>query len=571
MIRFGLQVPDFTYPGCRARRAVRAGRDHRRHRRAGRVRRRHGDGPLLPAAAARPARPRDVRGVHAARRDRRPYRTGAARHARHRRHVPQPGRSSPRSSPPSTSISRGRAFLGIGAAWFDAEHRGLGVDFPPSERGWTCSKRRCRSAVRCSAASARRSTAQHYRTEDAINSPAPIRPGGPPIMVGGQGEKRTLRIAAQYADMANFNANFADIPRKLEVFAAHCAAVGRDPAGVNKTNLGMLVLAPTMEAAIAKRDDDAGPPRARLRQPPTADAVAGDGAPARRRPRQRGRAGAGAAGNRARRHRRSTCRPMPGTSNRLPTRVRCSTRSAADATPRPSRRSARPAALLMLNLTPQQWRSEVQTRVGRGRLVVSIGIDPDHQRARRERAFHNDRYADDPRRGMAKYYASSAGGTRFMARMLELAAGRDVLECGCGKGGKTLDLAPVARRVTAIDLSDVAVVRAAARPRLRRARVCFGVADASLLPFAAISFDVVVGSSLLHHVPIERASRDRARTAPRRRRTVPGTTRDEPVHQRVPAVHACAPLRRRTTALAPRSRRRAARCSNGCRSSPSTS
>ena len=72
-------------------------------------------------------------------------------------------------------------------------------------------------------------------------------------MIGGQGEKKTLRLMAQYADMANFTSGFDEIPRKLEVLAQHCADVGRDFDTINKTPLGMLVLGETMEDAEAKR------------------------------------------------------------------------------------------------------------------------------------------------------------------------------------------------------------------------------------------------------------------------------------------------------------------------------
>jgi alkanesulfonate monooxygenase SsuD/methylene tetrahydromethanopterin reductase-like flavin-dependent oxidoreductase (luciferase family) len=95
---------------------------------------------------------------------------------------------------------------------------------------------------------------QHYSVHDAINSPAPITPGGPPIMIGGQGEKKTLRLMAEHAEMANFTSGFDDLPHKLELLAAHCDAVGRDYSTINKTPLASLFLGETHEAAIAKVD-----------------------------------------------------------------------------------------------------------------------------------------------------------------------------------------------------------------------------------------------------------------------------------------------------------------------------
>jgi F420-dependent oxidoreductase-like protein len=150
-------------------------------------------------------------------------------------------------------ISKGRAFLGIGAAWFDQEHEALGVDFPPVKERFERLEEAlhiCRGMFR-----GERPTfeGKHYRVKDAINSPAPITPGGPPIMIGGQGEKKTLRLMAQHAEMANFTSGFDELPHKLEVLAQHCADVGRDMDTINKTPLGSLILGRTMEEAEGKR------------------------------------------------------------------------------------------------------------------------------------------------------------------------------------------------------------------------------------------------------------------------------------------------------------------------------
>jgi F420-dependent oxidoreductase-like protein len=151
-------------------------------------------------------------------------------------------------------VSKGRAFLGIGAAWFEEEHRGLGVEFPPAGMRLDMLEEAvqiCRAMFRDERPTF---SGQHFHTESALNSPPPVRAGGPPIMIGGQGEKRTARLVAQYADMWNCNSGFDELPRKLDALAAHCAEVGRDPASINKTPLGSLMLADTMEGAVAKRD-----------------------------------------------------------------------------------------------------------------------------------------------------------------------------------------------------------------------------------------------------------------------------------------------------------------------------
>src|SRR5436190_804049 len=150
-------------------------------------------------------------------------------------------------------ISNGRAFLGIGAAWFDVEHSALGVEFPPVKERFERLEEAlqiCRAMFRGERPSFE---GKHYRVNDVINSPAPITAGGPPIMIGGSGEKKTLRMMAQYAEMANFTAGYDEIPRKLEVLAGHCADVGRDIDTINKTPLGSIILGNTMEEAEAKR------------------------------------------------------------------------------------------------------------------------------------------------------------------------------------------------------------------------------------------------------------------------------------------------------------------------------
>jgi alkanesulfonate monooxygenase SsuD/methylene tetrahydromethanopterin reductase-like flavin-dependent oxidoreductase (luciferase family) len=75
----------------------------------------------------------------------------------------------------------------------------------------------------------------HYRIERVLNRPRPIQPGGPRIMVGGGGEKRTLKLAARYADITNWFGTFEDATHKLDVLARHCEAIGRDPSTILKT------------------------------------------------------------------------------------------------------------------------------------------------------------------------------------------------------------------------------------------------------------------------------------------------------------------------------------------------
>jgi F420-dependent oxidoreductase-like protein len=151
-------------------------------------------------------------------------------------------------------VSKGRAFLGIGAAWFEHEHEALGVDFPSTSQRFE----RLEEALQICRAmfKGERPTIEgrHYRVKDAINSPAPIR-GDIPIMVGGSGEKKTMRLAAQYADMVNLTAGVDEVPRKLDALAKHCADLGRDIATINKTALAFLVHGRTVEDAESKRNE----------------------------------------------------------------------------------------------------------------------------------------------------------------------------------------------------------------------------------------------------------------------------------------------------------------------------
>ena len=103
-------------------------------------------------------------------------------------------------------------------------------------------------------------TGRHYTIAGALNHPRPIRPGGIPILIGGGGERKTLRLVAKYADACNLFGDVATIRHKLEVLKGHCEAIGRDPAEITKTRLGGLVIAETnAEAERKARGDGRGP------------------------------------------------------------------------------------------------------------------------------------------------------------------------------------------------------------------------------------------------------------------------------------------------------------------------
>jgi F420-dependent oxidoreductase-like protein len=149
-------------------------------------------------------------------------------------------------------ISAGRAILGIGAAWNEHEHEGYGFSFPPVKGRMD----RLEEALQiCKAMFTEERTnfeGRYYRTNDAYNYPRPIRPDGIPILIGGGGEKRTLRLVAQYADACNFFGDLSEIKHKVQVLERHCADVRRDPAGITKTRLGGLMIASSAAEAESK-------------------------------------------------------------------------------------------------------------------------------------------------------------------------------------------------------------------------------------------------------------------------------------------------------------------------------
>lgn len=152
-------------------------------------------------------------------------------------------------------ISGGRAIFGLGAAWFEAEHIGLGFDFPPiRERMDRLDE--ALTIVRAMFTQERPTFhGRHYRIEAALNVPPPIQPGGPRILVGGGGELRTLKIAAQHADMTHWFPLGIEVMRhKTEVLAGYCEAIGRDPGTIERTMATPVMVAATEADATAMLD-----------------------------------------------------------------------------------------------------------------------------------------------------------------------------------------------------------------------------------------------------------------------------------------------------------------------------
>jgi F420-dependent oxidoreductase-like protein len=164
-------------------------------------------------------------------------------------------------------VSQGRAILGIGGAWYDVEHRALGIDYPSDRVRLDMLEEAvqvCRALFTGDDVSF---TGSHFRLDHARNLPRPVQAGGPKIMIGGGGEKRTLRLVAMYADKCNVTGDVATLSRKVEILHRHCAEVGRDPADVAITWMTPLI--------VTSSDENTAETRALLAASGSAEEVAG--------------------------------------------------------------------------------------------------------------------------------------------------------------------------------------------------------------------------------------------------------------------------------------------------------
>jgi F420-dependent oxidoreductase-like protein len=146
-------------------------------------------------------------------------------------------------------LSGGRAWLGIGAAWNEEESLGLGVRFPPTAERFERLEETLRIAHQMWDGDESAFQGEHYQLERPLNSPQSLRRPHPRILIGGTGEKKTLRFVAKYADACNiFDGD--ELPRKLEVLREHCEREGRDYAEIEKTSLTFFTGTPSVGAAV---------------------------------------------------------------------------------------------------------------------------------------------------------------------------------------------------------------------------------------------------------------------------------------------------------------------------------
>jgi len=132
-------------------------------------------------------------------------------------------------------ISGGRALLGLGAAWNESEHDGYGFEFPPLGERMDRLEEALQICKLMFTEERPSFEGRYYRIDRALNSPRPIQAGGPKIIIGGSGERRTLRMVARYGDISNWWGNLDQLKHYSEVLDRHCEAEGRDPDTILRT------------------------------------------------------------------------------------------------------------------------------------------------------------------------------------------------------------------------------------------------------------------------------------------------------------------------------------------------
>jgi alkanesulfonate monooxygenase len=136
-------------------------------------------------------------------------------------------------------LSKGRAMLGIGAAWNEEESRGLGLFFPPTAERFERLEETLQICLQMWSDSEEPYAGVHYQLARTLNVPQSLRRPHPPILIGGGGEKKTLRLVAKYAQACNLF-NSPELEHKLDVLRGHCDDVGRDYDDIEKTVLSSL-------------------------------------------------------------------------------------------------------------------------------------------------------------------------------------------------------------------------------------------------------------------------------------------------------------------------------------------
>ncbi len=140
-------------------------------------------------------------------------------------------------------LSKGRLFLGLGAAWNEQESHAYGIDFPPVNERLS----RLEEAIQIirkmwTEEPSASFNGKYYQIHNAYCNPKPIQKPTPPLLVGGSGERKTLKIVVKYADACNLFGSAQTVKRKLIILKEHCKSVGRDYDSILKTKLGVIVI-----------------------------------------------------------------------------------------------------------------------------------------------------------------------------------------------------------------------------------------------------------------------------------------------------------------------------------------
>jgi F420-dependent oxidoreductase-like protein len=144
-------------------------------------------------------------------------------------------------------VSDGRAQLGIGAGWFELEHDAFGIEFGTFTDRFEKLEEALQVILPMLRGERPSLAGKHYTVKDAINEPQPV--GRIPVMIGGSGERKTLRMVAQYADESNLTSQYVELPRKLDALAGHCERLGRDRREITVSQHLNVVIADNLDDA----------------------------------------------------------------------------------------------------------------------------------------------------------------------------------------------------------------------------------------------------------------------------------------------------------------------------------
>ena len=147
-------------------------------------------------------------------------------------------------------LSGGRAWLGIGAAWYEREHKGLGIAFPPLKERFERLEETLQICCQMWSREDGKFQGKHYQLRETLNSPQSLTKPHPSILIGGGGEKKTLKLVAKYGDACNVRADSVEfVKQKFEVLRQHCEKLGRDPDEIQRTVLMRLDIGENGEKA----------------------------------------------------------------------------------------------------------------------------------------------------------------------------------------------------------------------------------------------------------------------------------------------------------------------------------